>query len=201
MIEAVFGLVGVIVGSVITIFKEVWMSWRERRRDASYSAIRLICLLEEYAHECIPVVYDDGTAYGKPAGRTEQGEEYYKPQVSLPNPPDFPDDIAWRSLPQPLMHKTLALPNKARSTNGYIAACDEHDGPPFFSDVFEARQNGYALLALDALDIADEYRKHFKISVESRAGLNADWNPKGVLREKIAEFEKHQTDKPASPLV
>jgi hypothetical protein len=115
MIEAVIGLVGVVIGSAITISKDVWVSRLERRKDGSYSAIRLICILEEYADKCIDIVGDDGTAYGQPAGRTNDGEEYYMATETTPEPPVFPDDIAWRSIGEALMHRALALPNMARS--------------------------------------------------------------------------------------
>lgn len=190
MIEAIIGLVGVVVGSVITSSKEVWTSWLERRRDGSYSAIRLICILEEYASGCIDVVYDDGTAGGCPAGRTESGEEYYQAQVKTPDPLDFPEDIVWRSLPESLMHRTLALPNKARSTNRYISASSEHACPPDYADFFRARQEGYAQLGLDALKIADDLRQQFGISVENRAALNTDWDPVVFLRDKISTFKR-----------
>lgn len=117
MIEALIGLAGVIVGSVITISKDVWVSKFERQREGSYSAIRLICILDEYADRCIDVVNDDGTIYGQPAGRTEEGQEYYKAQIFTAVPLEFPKDISWRSIPEPLMHRVLALTNKARSTD------------------------------------------------------------------------------------
>lgn len=187
MIEAIIGLVGVIVGSVITIAKDSWGTWRERRREGSYAAIRLICILEEYADKCIDVVYDDGTAFGRPAGRHENGEEYCVAQADAPEPLEFPEDIAWRSIPEALMHRVLALTNKARSTDRHISAAGEHAFPPDYDEFFEQRQLGYAQLGLDALEITDELRKRFGISAQSRTNLNTDWNPKAFLREKIAK--------------
>ncbi|CUX03596.1 conserved hypothetical protein [Agrobacterium fabacearum S56] len=190
MIEALIGLAGVVVGSTITISKEVWTSWLARRRDGSYAAIRLICIFEEYADKCIDVVHDDGTAYGRPARRTESGEEYCEAQISTPDPLDFPDDIDWRSMPEPLMHRILALPNKARSTDRHVSASSEHAFPPDYEEFFEPRQRGYAQLGLDALEIADDLRQHFRISVRSRAELNTDWDPMAFLRKKTSTTEE-----------
>ena len=192
MSEAAFGFAGVIVGSIITITKDVWVSFISRRREGSYSAIRLICILEEYADKCISVVCDDGTSHGQPAGRTERGELYYDPQVACPTPPDFPKDISWRSLPAPLAHRVLALPNKARSTDQHILANSEHAFPPDYEEVFDTRQKGYAQLGLDALEIADDLRKKFSISVKSRANLNSDWDPYTFLRKKLESFKEMQ---------
>ncbi len=119
MIEAIFGLIGVVVGSFLRIAKDSFAARRQRKKDGSYSAIRLICILHEYADHCVDVVCDDGTWHGQPAGRTESGV-YYDPQVRQPEPPQYPDDIAWRSLPESLMHQIPGLPNKARATDRYI---------------------------------------------------------------------------------
>lgn len=194
MMEAIIGLVGVIVGSVITISKDSWTTWRERRREGSYSAIRLICILEEYADKCIDVVGDDGTAYGRPAGRTKDGEEYYQVQVTKPEPVDFPGDIGWRGLKGPLMHRTLALPNMARSTDRHINATGDIASPPDYSEVFEARQEGYARLGLEALEIADDLRKHFDITVRGRAALKTDWEPREFLKGEISKIDQRRIE-------
>ncbi len=186
MIEAIIGLLGVIVGSAITITKDSGTSWRADRREGSYSAIRLIGMLEEYADRCLDVVYDDGTAEGRPAVRTKDGQEYHEAQVKTPDPLKYPDDIGWRSLPEALMHRTIALPNKARSTNRHIQASNEWATPPDFREFFGPRQMGYARLGLDALEIAGDLRAHFGISAESRDNLNPDWNPMNALRERIS---------------
>ena len=186
MIEAVIGLFGVIVGSAITIAKDSWASWRTRRRDGSYSAIRLIGMLEEYADGCIDVMYDDGTAEGRPARQTSDGQEYCEAQATVPDPLMYPDDIVWKSLPETLMHRVIALPNKARSTNRHIQAASEWAGPPDYEQFFRPRQIGYAQLGLDALEIARDLRTHFGISADSRDSLNPDWNPMDALRERIS---------------
>lgn len=190
MSEAWFGLIGVILGSVITISKDSWALWRERRRDGSYSAIRLICLLEEYANKCADVAGDDGYAYGRPAGRMESGEEVCEAQVATPEPPEYPADIAWRSLDESLMHRILALPNKARSTDRYISACAEHAFPPDYSEVFEPRQEGYALLGLQTLDIIEQLRRRYGVSVESSTDLGVDWDIKAHLEGLLEGFKK-----------
>ncbi|MEL7128581.1 MAG: hypothetical protein AAGK23_03455 [Pseudomonadota bacterium] len=195
MIEAVIGLVGVVVGSVITLSKDSWALWRERRRDGSYSAIRLICLLEDYANKCIDVAGDDGTAYGRPAGRMESGEEVQEAQVATPEPPDYPTDIAWRSLDESLMHRILALPNRARSTDRYISACAEHAFPPDYSEVFEPRMEGYARLGLDTLDIVRELRRRYGVAVESRTDLGMDWDPKAHLEGLLEGFQKRDAER------
>lgn len=190
MIEAIFGLVGVIVGGLLTIAKDGVTSWRRRKEEGSYSAIRLICILNEYADHCVDVVQDDGTSQGMPAGRTESGEEYYFAQVPQPTPPVYPNDIAWRSLPETLMHQILGLPNKARTTDRYIDGISEYVAtPPEYSEFFDARQEGYAKLGHDALSLVEQLATRFRITATHKAELGDGWDPKALLAEKISHFD------------
>lgn len=191
MIEAIFGLIGVVVGSFLTIAKDSFAARRQRKQEGSYSAIRLICILHEYADHCVDVVQDDGTSQGMPAGRTEGGEEYYSAQVRQPEPPQYPDDIAWRSLPEELMHQILGLPNKARTTDRHIDGQAEYVAtPPDYSEFFEARQEGYAKLGYDALSLAERLAEKYRIEATHKADLDLDWDAKAFLRETISKFEK-----------
>jgi hypothetical protein len=195
MMEAWIGLGGVIVGSMITITKDVWLSKVERRRSSSYSAIRLVFILEEYADKCIDVVGDDGTSHGQPAGRTDDGEEYLVAQIQAPDPLDFPDDIDWRSLRGSLMHRCLALTTKARSTNRYISASAENAFMPDYEEFFEPRRKGYAQLGLTALNLADDLRAQYGIKTETRSELSADWDPKQHLQDQLDRFQQYEEER------
>lgn len=189
LIVAGIGLAGVLIGSIITVSKDVWASSRKRRRDGSYAAIRIANILDEYADKCIDVVQDDGTLYGQMA-RTKDGEEYREAKTAAPEPLVFPDDIDWRSLDEATMHRVLSLPNLARSTDRHIQAASDFAHPPDYDDYFEARQEGYAKLGAEALSISDMLRKKFSIDVKGRAQLGSDWSPEDFLNGKVAEFSK-----------
>lgn len=194
MNEALIGFAGVLVGSFITVFKDMWSSYRERRREGSYSAIRLISILEAYADRCVDVVQDDGTVYGRPAGRTQDGEEYLEAQEATPDPLDYPDDIGWRSLDESLVHRIVALPNRARRTNRYIGLSTEFASPPYYEDYFDARQEGYARLGVEALHIASELRRQFGISANSGIDMTSAWDPMSFLEGKVEEFDRLRAD-------
>src|SRR3546814_7509156 len=98
MSAAIIGLVGVVIGSTLTWIKDLAAHLVKRRSNGRYAAVRIIAVLDEYAQKCVSVVGDDGTCEGRPAGRTEQGEEYYDPQVTSPEPPTFSDDVDWQSI-------------------------------------------------------------------------------------------------------
>lgn len=195
MSEAIAGLIGVIIGSIMTFSKEVVVAWRERRREGSYSAIRLICILAEYVDKCVDVVQEDS---GKPIGHDENGKYYHSPIVPQPKPPDYPDDISWRSLPIDIMHRALALTNKARSTDRYINSGREY-GPaaPYYEGCFNARREGYAKLGLDAINIVADLRKHFRIPAADQTDLDLDWDPKEFLRAEIAKFDEQRAKEKA----
>jgi len=192
--EALIGLVGILVGSFIAVFKDLWTSYRERRIEGSYSAIRLIGILEAYADQCIEVVQDDGMAFGLPAGRTKDGEEYLRATVATPEPPEYPDDIGWRSLEEAVMHQIVSLPNKTRQINRDIKMSADFAFPPDYDRFFDARQEGYARLALGALEIVSELRKQFQVSRSSGMHMSMEWDPQKFLKEKIAKFdvERHE---------
>ncbi|WP_322866057.1 hypothetical protein U5922_007530 [Aquicoccus sp. G2-2] len=194
MNEALIGLAGVLVGSFITVFKDLWTSHRERRKEGSYSAIRLISILEAYADRCIDVVQDDGTIHGQPAGRWDDGQEYAEAQEATPDPLDYPDEIGWRSLDEGLMHRIVALPNKARRTNRYIGMSTEFASPPYYEDYFHARQEGYARLGADALEIAAELRRKYRISANSGIRMTTEWDPVSFLRERIQKFDDERVE-------
>lgn len=195
--DALIGLMGVAVGGIIIGFRE-WRTQRsERRHDGSYSAIRLICILEDFAQQCVAVAGDDGYAYGRPARRTEGGEDVCEAQIEIPSPLSFPDDIVWRSVDETLMHRILALPNKVKSTNNYVSASSENAFPPEYEEFFEPRMEGYAKLGLEAFELIDDLRHQHGVKARSRTELSPDWDPKENLKDQLAQFAKRDADRAA----
>jgi hypothetical protein len=192
MSAAIIGLLGVILGSVITVAKD-WVAYIfGRKSNGRYAAVRIISVLDEYVQKCVAVVSDDGTAEGRPAGRTEHGEEYYDPQVECPEPPVFASDIDWKSISFKLMHRALTLPNTARETDRYIHASAENLSPADYDELIEARQEGYASLGLEALAIVRELRKEFGLPPIPTKVWNLDWDAQKFLQGKRDEIEKRR---------
>lgn len=197
MIAGIFGLLGVILGSLLTGCKD-WLTHRFKRRDnGRYAAVRLITVLDEYAEGCVSVVSDDGTCEGRPAGRTEQGEEYYDPQVTGPEPPTFPDDIDWQSINYELMYSILSFPNNVRKTIRYISASAEHASPPYYEELFDARQKGYAHLGMEAINLVRNLRGEFKIPKTPKKFWDYDgWDIEKFFQEKLTELQKTSSSHP-----
>ena len=188
--EAIIGLVGVVIGSMITVAKEFFASHTQKRKRAHYSAIRIIGILDEYFQHCVDVAFDDGTAMGQPAGRTDDGQEFYQAQVPLPAAPVYPDDVDWKSLPNDLTYQILNLSNEARDTDRYIDASAEHAFPPDYQEAFDARQIGYAKIGLEVFSLMAKLRGKYNLPQKSYAQWNPDWKPETRLKELITERTK-----------
>lgn len=198
MNEAIFGFLGVLIGACIPWLREEFNESRLRKRHAMYLAARVVCVLDEYVEKCVKVVGDDGTIMGQAAVRDENGQEYYEPQVPLPDAPDYPDDVDWKSINSSLMYRLLALPNTARETDRYISSCSEHAFPPDYEELFQARGTGYATLGLEALKLVKELRKTINIPEKNYGKWNSDWNPEEYFRNEINKVEERQAKRAAS---
>lgn len=190
MNDAVIGFIGVLIGVVATVGKDVVSYWAGRRNAGRYAAVRIVCVLDLYVEKCVEVVGDDGTVEGRPAGRTSGGEEYYDPQVAAPEPPAFPDDIDWTSISPNLMYRVLALPNLALGTARFIIAATEYSFPPDYAEVFQARWEGYADLGIEALGIVAALRRQFKLPEPSIDIGDPEWDSGKFLRDKKVELVK-----------
>ncbi|PCJ61612.1 MAG: hypothetical protein COA65_01275 [Rhodospirillaceae bacterium] len=179
MSEAVFGLLGVFIGALLTLIKDAWSDMRMRARHARYLSVRIACILDRYVNECVEVVQDDG-------GQQDQ-EGCLHPQISLPAPLIYPDDVDWKSIDCELMYVLLTLPGEAEAANRSIAfVCSEVAFPPDYEEVFEERQHQYARLGLAASDLAQRLRNVYNIPAQNPGG----WNPSQYLRKKKDKIDQ-----------
>jgi hypothetical protein len=65
MNEAIFGLIGVLLGSGIPWFQSHYTKKQEDKRNANYLAIRVVCILDKFVEDCIEVIKDDGLCFGQ----------------------------------------------------------------------------------------------------------------------------------------
>ena len=198
MIEAVIGLVGVVVGSLIVVAKESVAAHVKRKQNATYSAMRITCELDNFVEMCIAVVCDDGTVDGHLAGRTQEGEEYASAQVGCPREITFADDIDWKSIGGELMYRALALPNRLTQVNRFVDYWGRTPSFPYLSEYFEARQEGYSELGLEALALADEFRGHFGIPPRHDPSWKAGKDPKALFQEALSRIQKPPAANPTS---
>ncbi len=187
MESAIFGLIGVVIGGLLTVVKEWWFQNRKSRKDAEYLAIQVSCELERYVACCAEVVGDDGYCQGQP---DENG--YCTIQVK---PPQFDTklfDVEWKSLPANLMYEVLDFPYKAELVSQKVSAAFEFEAtPPEYWEAFEERQFQYATLGIAASKLATKLRNHVGLPARS----NEDWNPVSYMEEQKSAIELRRAER------
>jgi hypothetical protein len=177
------GLIGVIVGALLTWLREIWSDWRARKRHAQYLAIRVVCTLDRYVENCTDVATDDGLHYGQ-----VNAEGCHEAQVPEPAPPAFSEDLDWQSIDPALMFEILALPSHAEAADRVISAAGEFSDAPDFTEYFEERQYQYATVGLRAFDLTQKIRKEYGIPAPA---LGA-WEPASRLADVKREVEQER---------
>lgn len=183
---AISGLVGVLLGSVLTTLKESWFSHRNDVRDARYLAVQVVGRLDRYVFACSEVVTDDGLYQG-------QGDEHGNSVAQVKSPEFSPETliVEWRSIPGDLMYEILDLPYKAGVATHIIEGASENAVPPDFDDYFEERQLQYANLGLQAAAIAGRLRKYANLPERSIA----HWDPIVWMSERRTKIEATRTER------
>lgn len=176
MTEAIFGLLGVLIGSALTWLQTYWTNKRSEVKSARYLAIRIVCILDKYVEDCTDVVKDDGLSCGQ---RDSAG--CLQPQVKSPGPPVFPDDVDWKSIDQDLMYKLLSMPSEVEEGDRMIKLTDNIADPPDFEDWFDERRFYYSQFGLMAYQLSDELAKKYGIK---KKAYN-DWNPVTDLQHEL----------------
>ena len=183
MTEAIFGLVGVLIGSAITWFQAVWANKQELDRSARYLAIRITCILDKYAEDCAAVVRDDGLSYGQ---RTPEG--CLEPQVKAPGPPVYPDDVDWKSIDHETMYKILSFPADVESSESIISAAWEVAHSPDYEEWFEERAFWYSQWGLAALALTEDLSKKYSI----RKKTYKNWDPVAELKKELEAIHQRR---------
>ena len=186
MTEAIFGLLGVLIGSAITWFQNFWFNNREKERSARYLAIRIVCILDKYLQDCYDVVKDDGLSYGQ-----RNAEGYLEPQVKSPGAPHFPEDVDWKSIDHELMYKILSFPADVEGSENIISAAWDISGPPDFEEWFEERAFWYAQFGLAAFQLAEELSKKYGIQKKTYKS----WDPVAQLKKELEALHKKRGER------
>ncbi len=176
--EAVYGLIGVIIGAAISWFQVFWTNKQAEKKSARYLAIRIACILDKYLEDCTEVVKDDGLSFGQ---RTSDG--CLSPQVKAPGVPVFPDDVDWKSIDHELMYKILSFPSEVEGGERLIKASETISVPPDYEDWFIERKFHYSQFGLIAYHLSGDLCEKYSIKKKTYN----DWNPAEDLKN---EFEK-----------
>ena len=187
IITAVAALVGVVLGGSITWFKEERRESKRIKTESSYLAILVTAHLERFATGCLHAAYDDGTAYGRPAGRDG---EYH---IETVQPPEFDPlamDVDWKVLPADLMHGVLGLPYENEQLASKLDSIWDVSDPPGYTEYFWARQVGFATLGLKVSDLIEKLRIYGNLPATPTAP--SEWSRDASLRDVIKRIEAEE---------
>ncbi|NNN18759.1 MAG: hypothetical protein HKL84_02770 [Acidimicrobiaceae bacterium] len=152
---------------------------RTKQAEATYLAIRVVCVLDKFVEDCASAAIDDGE-------KDENGESVAR--VTAPEPPVYPTDVNWKSINNTLMYKLLSLPASTERAANYVQGSSENAFPPDFSEWFEARTESYANLGLQAHELSKELRKEYKLPpVEFIA-----WDPISHMEVELRRILEHR---------
>lgn len=179
--EALWGFVGVIVGSVLATFKDLLIDWLQQKRHRNYAAVRLVTMLDVFIDQCRDVAFDTGEP---DFAEFDQGE--LAPAIIEPSSPIFSDDIDWKSLDPQLAYRILAMPAHYSAAKSAIAAADH--GPPDHEEYFEERQYQFAKLGLMTLSIVNDLRR--TSGLEKRLTDNEEWSAERTLPTIVHQEEQ-----------
>jgi hypothetical protein len=184
IISAAAGISGVLLGNTFVLVKE----WRTRcktaKQDTTYLGIIVVSHLDRYATGCSHAALDDGTQHGQPAG--ERGEH-----MTVVTPPDFrPLDInvEWKLLTVELMYSILRLPDQQDQLERNLAGKYEFDyDPPEHVEYFQTRRRGYAVLGLQASDLAKKLRLFVGLPAEELEP--GEWSREQSMRDVVSDID------------
>lgn len=186
MITAVFGLIGVVVGSLLTLAREWWFQRRKNKKDREYLVVIVSCALDAYARQCADVVADDGLYQGQ---TDEHG--YHRIQTDTPEFESEKLGVEWKSLPADLLYQILSLPAQADLASRKVSGVFEHCAtPPESAEGFEERQFQYAQLGLTAAVLAEQLRK-----LEGfKAAVTSDWDSAKYMEQELNKIKTRREE-------
>lgn len=116
MVAAIFGLVGVLLGSLLSTAKDFWFQRLKYQKEREYLAAIVSCALESYVQQCADAVGDDGLYQGQ---TDPEGNRYIQTDTPTFSPESF--NVEWKSLPSSLMYQILMLPNQGKAAERIVS--------------------------------------------------------------------------------
>jgi hypothetical protein len=177
LIELAIGLIGVVVGALVSGLKDWVTSYFSMKAKRKYLATRVISMLEIFVDNCALVMNDDGTVYGMP-----DKDGCFFPQVEPPVFQPLTLDVDWLSIDANLMHKILYLPNEIYMVDSKIQSIWKYSATlPHNEEIFSERYYQYAKLAVKANEIIDELSRETGINISSEHR----WYDSNLFKEKV----------------
>lgn len=188
LISGLFGLLGVIIGAVITVFGQYVIDQKKQRKSARYLAIKVSSILESFADECVLVVQDNGIPSG-----THPHPEVLVPEVTTPSIDLESLQVDWLSIDKDLAYQILNMPNLLKKAEEMIVFTLDFGaaGPPDYKEYFWERQIQFGEIGAKALEASESLRRINKLPPAEYP--DKDWNPIEFLNERKQVALKKKT--------
>jgi hypothetical protein len=187
MDSGIASLIGVVVGSSLTLGKDWLMLWKKDRKDLVLLAIQVAAQLEKFAADCASVAGDDGE-------EDEHGMTHTS--VASPKFDVKAHDVEWKVVRPDLLLKILDLPYQVELADGAISVAADFADAPDYWEYFEERQYQYAGLGIGAAELAAELRRVAKIQGRPRG----KWDPVVTMMDKRTAIEARRRKRESSGL-
>ncbi|WP_130932202.1 hypothetical protein [Pseudomonas sp. Sample_24] len=185
IISAVAGISGVLLGNSFVLIKEWWVKRKTVNQSTTYLGIIVVSHLDRFASECFDCCKDDGTWHGQPAGQ----DGYCQTTTSDPIFRPLELDVDWRLLPKDLMYSILRIPDQQDQLLGKLRGIQDFNyDPPDHPEFFWSRRRGYAVLGLQASDVAKKLRSHAGLPADEP--LPGEWDRDKDMKEVIAHLDE-----------
>ncbi|OOE87633.1 hypothetical protein [Salinivibrio sharmensis] len=181
MDKFLIGIVGVIIGSLLSIIRDYINEYRSKTNNARYLAVRIVGLLDQFISQCVDVACD--------TGRPDR-EGVMVPTTKIPTLNFDNIDGEWQSLSFNLMYEVLDFPNHLLTAKEAETFAYEHgDGAPDFDDVFNTRRYHFAILGIRADKLSMKLRNKYGMPNKDYG----KWNPISRLNEIGIELKSKNT--------
>ena len=187
MDSGIASLIGVVVGSSLTLGKDWLMLWKKDRKDLVLLAIQVAAQLEKFAADCASVAGDDGE---------EDEHGFTQTSVASPTFDVKAHDVEWKVVRPDLLLKILDLPYQVELADGAISVAADFADAPDYWEFFEERQYQYAGLGIGAAELAAELRSVAKIQGRPRG----EWDPVVAMKDRRAAIETRRKKRESSGL-
>ena len=180
--SAIFGLLGVITGSLLATAKEWFFEHRKSEKDAKYLAILVSRELQRFRTACEEVVkkYNERAYY-------DYNPEYDTYGSAIGTSPELkPEsiDVNWKSIPPIITDQIFFIPTEIKVAHRYAGFMFEV-GSSDISDCDEELAFRFAGLGVKAIVLAHKLRKTVGLPADKFSRKDGDdW-----LAEQVREME------------
>ncbi|UYK65763.1 hypothetical protein NG831_16480 [Xanthomonas sacchari] len=186
-------LLNLTLGALLALMSATFLDWKKRRREkkeaAGHLGVIVLMQLNRLIAQCAAVAGDDGTAYGRPAGRMESGEEYYMPQTENPVLELDQLKVEWRSISPNTMYAIHRIPAQLAEIESLLSFEADQEGPPY--DIWiSLRQEKYAGLGIAVAALSEQLRSETNLPEVT----DRQWKPEEFLEERYTALLKRREE-------